>query len=111
MNIVVLKGRLTRDPELKFLSSGSAVCNLGLALNKKYKKDGELVEKVTFVDIDVWGKSGENCAEYLSKGREVCIEGELQMDEWEHEGFKKNKLKVVARLVHFVGSNQIKEGV
>ena len=102
-NKVLLMGNLTRDPDLKALPSGSTVCDLGLAVNEKTKKDGEWVEEVSFFDITVWGKQGENCAEYLSKGRPVFIEGRLKLDTWEQEGQKRSKLKVVANNVQFLG--------
>ncbi len=112
-NKVLLMGNLTRDPDLRFISNGNAVCNLGLAVNRKYKSGDEWKTDVCFVDVTVWGKTAENCAEYLSKGRPVFIEGRLQLDEWEtDDGQKRTKLKVVADNVQFLsgkdeGNNRV----
>ena len=103
-NKVMLMGNLTRDPELRYTSNGSAVASFGLAVNRKFKQGDELKEDVCFVDITVWGKQGENCAEYLSKGRPAFIEGRLQFSTWESEGQKRSKLEVVANTVQFLGS-------
>lgn len=103
-NKVLLMGNLTRDPELRFTSNGSALAKFGLAVNRKYKAGEEWKEEVCFVDITVWGKQAENCAEYLSKGRPVFIEGRLQFSTWEtDDGQKRNKLEVVANAVQFLG--------
>ena len=103
-NKVMLMGNLTRDPELRFTANGSAVASFGLAVNRKFKHGDEWKDDVCFVDITVWGKQGENCAEYLSKGRPAFIEGYLKFSTWESEGQKKNKLEVVANTVQFLGS-------
>ena len=103
-NKVMLMGNLTRDPELRFTSNGSAVASFGLAVNRKFKHGDEWKDDVCFVDITVWGKQGENCAEYLSKGRPAFVEGYLKFSTWESEGQKKNKLEVVANTVQFLGS-------
>jgi single-strand DNA-binding protein len=103
-NKVMLTGNLTRDPELRFTANGSAVASFGLAVNRKFKQGDEWVDDVCFVDITVWGKQGENCAEYLSKGRPAFIEGYLKFSTWESDGQKRNKLEVVANTVQFLGS-------
>ena len=103
-NKVMLMGNLTRDPELRYTSNGSAVTSFGLAVNRKFKQGDEWKEDVCFVDITVWGKQGENCAEYLSKGRPAFVEGRLQYSTWESDGQKKSKLEVVANTVQFLGS-------
>ena len=103
-NKVMLMGNLTRDPELRFTAKGSAVASFGLAVNRKFKQGDEWVDDVCFVDITVWGKQGENCAEYLSKGRPAFIEGYLKFSTWESDGQKRNKLEVVANTVQFLGS-------
>ena len=103
-NKVMLMGNLTRDPELRFTGNGSAVASFGLAVNRKFKQGDEWVDDVCFVDITVWGKQGENCAEYLSKGRPAFIEGYLKFSTWESDGQKRNKLEVVANTVQFLGS-------
>lgn len=106
VNKVILLGRLTRDPELRYTPSGTAVCDLGVAVGRKWKgADGSLKEDTCFVDVTVWQKQAENCAQYLKKGREVFIEGRLALDQWQTpEGQKRSKLKVVALGVQFIGS-------
>ena len=103
-NKVMLMGNLTRDPELRYTSNGSAVTSFGLAVNRKFKQGDEWKDDVCFVDITVWGKQGENCAEYLSKGRPAFVEGFLKFSTWESDGQKRNKLEVVANTVQFLGS-------
>lgn len=106
-NRVILLGNLTRDPEVKYLPSGSAVCDLGLALNRQWtdKNSGQRREDVTFVDVTCFGRTAEIAGEYLSKGRQVHIEGRLQMDQWEdrNSGQKRSKLKVVCDQLTMVG--------
>lgn len=102
-NKVLLMGNLTRDPELRFTPNGAAVASFGLAVNRRYKQGDDWKEEVCFVDITVWGKSGENCAEYLSKGSGVFIDGRLHFQSWESAtGEKRNKLEVVANTVQFL---------
>ena len=106
-NKVILLGNLTRDPELRYTPQGSAVCEFALALNYSYtnKQTGQKVEEVSFIDIVAWGKTGEICAEYLKKGRQVMIEGRLKQDRWEaQDGKKMSKVRVTAENVQFVGS-------
>ena len=104
VNKVFLMGNLTRDPELRFTSNGSAVAGFGLAINRRYKQGDEWKEEVCFVDITVWGKQAENCSEYLSKGRPVFVEGYLKLNSWETDsGEKRNKLEVVGLSVQFLG--------
>lgn len=111
-NRAILMGNLTRDPELRYIPNGSAVANLRLAVNRIYKSQtGEQKEEVTFVGVVVWGKQAENCAEYLSKGSSVFIEGRLQSRQWETEdGQKRSVLEVVADRVQFM-SRKKTEGV
>src|SRR5579864_2413645 len=112
-NKVILLGNLTRDPELRYTPQGSAVCEFALALNYVYtnKQTGQKVEEVSFIDIVAWGKTGEICAEYLKKGRQVMIEGRLKQDRWEaQDGKKMSKVRVTAENVQFVGSRPAGEG-
>ena len=110
-NKVMLMGNLTRDPVLEYVGANDdAVVNFGLAVNRKVKKGDVWEDDVCFVDITVWGKQGENCAEYLSKGRPAFIEGYLKFSTWESEGQKKNKLEVVANTVQFLGSRNDSQG-
>jgi single-strand DNA-binding protein len=107
LNIVILAGNLTRDPELRYTPSGMAVAKLGLAVNRRFKdqKSGELREEVTFVDIDVFGKQAETASQYLTKGRPVLVEGRLRLDQWDDKqsGQKRSKLKVVGNRLQFLG--------
>jgi single-strand DNA-binding protein len=104
-NRVILIGNLTRDPELRYLQSGMAVADLGLAVNDKRKNAaGEWVEETTFVDVTVWGRTAEVAGEYLTKGSPVFIEGRLKLDTWETEGQKRSKLKVVCEKMQLIGA-------
>jgi single-strand DNA-binding protein len=106
-NKVMLMGNLTRDPEVKYTPKGTAIANLGLAVNRVYTTEsGEQKEEVTFIDIEVWGRQAETAGQYLAKGRPVFIEGRLKLDSWEDKesGQKRNKLKVVAERVQFLGA-------
>ena len=106
INRVVLVGNLTRDPELRHTQSGMAVCSLRLAVNTRRKDEtGQWVDKPNYFDITVWGNQGERCAQYLSKGRPVAIDGRLEWREWETpEGNKRQAVDVVADTVQFLGS-------
>jgi single-strand DNA-binding protein len=107
INRVVLTGNLTRDPELRNIpSTGSSVCNLRLAVNTRRRSEsGEWVDKPNYFDITVWGAQGENCAQYLSKGRPVAIDGRLEWREWEDkDGNKRQSVDIIADSVQFLGS-------
>ena len=112
INRVVLVGNLTRDPELRHTPSGTAVCNLRLAVNTRRKDEtGQWVDKPNYFDITVWGNQGERCAQYLSKGRPVGVDGRLEWREWETpEGNKRQAVDVVADNVQFLGSRADGEG-
>jgi len=106
-NKVLLMGNLTRDPEVKYTPKGTALANLGLAVNRRWTTEtGEQKEEVTFVDVEVWGRQAETAGQYLAKGRPVFVEGRLKLDSWEDKesGQKRNKLKVVAERVQFLGA-------
>jgi single-strand DNA-binding protein len=105
LNRVFLIGNLTRDPELRYIPSGDAVANLGLAINRVYKnKEGEKKEETCFVTVVVWRKQAEICGEYLSKGSPILVEGRLQSRSWEtNEGEKRNTLEIVASRIQFLG--------
>lgn len=105
MNKVMLMGNLTRDPELKFTPGNQAVCELGLAINRKYRtKEGEDREETTFVDCEAWGKQAEVLKQYMSKGKPIFIEGRLKLDTWEDkEGGKRSKMRVVIENFQFIG--------
>jgi single-strand DNA-binding protein len=104
MNLVILKGHLTRDPELKTTTSGVSVCDVGLAVNKRFQnRAGEVIEKTLFVDCTVWGKQAESLAKYMGKGSPVIIEGALQLEQWENERKeKRQKITVRANSVEFL---------
>jgi single-strand DNA-binding protein len=106
INRVVLTGNLTRDPELNATSTGTSVCKLRLAVNTRRRDaSGEWVDKPNYFDITVWGAQGENCAQYLSKGRPVAVDGRLEWREWEDkDGHKRQAIDVIADSVQFLGS-------
>lgn len=109
-NRVVLVGNLTRDVELKYLQSGTAVTDIGLAINDRRKNQaGEWVEETTYVDVTLWGRTAEVASEYLSKGSSTLIEGRLKLDTWESEGQKRSKLKVVGERMQMLGGRGNRE--
>ncbi len=105
VNKVILVGNLGRDPELRYIPSGQAVANFTLATNERWRdKDGNNQERTEWHRIVVWGKSAENCAQFLQKGRSVYIEGKLQTQEWEDkDGNKRRTTEVIAQTVQFLG--------
>ncbi|HEX3323609.1 MAG TPA: single-stranded DNA-binding protein [Solirubrobacterales bacterium] len=108
VNVVVVTGNLTRDPELRSTPGGTSVCKLRVAVNSRRKdgQTGEWVDKPNYFDVTVWGAQGENCANYLSKGRPVAIEGRLDWREWEAKegGGKRQSVEIIANSVQFLGS-------
>ncbi len=108
MNVVVITGNLTRDPELRSTPGGTSVCKLRVAVNSRRKdgQTGEWVDKPNYFDVTVWGAQGENCANYLSKGRPVAVEGRLDWREWEAQdgGGKRQSVEIIANSVQFLGS-------
>ena len=107
INSVVITGNLTRDPELRSLPSGTSVCKLRVAVNSRRKdgSSGEWVDKPNYFDVTVWGAQGENCANYLSKGRPVAVQGRLDWREWEsQDGQKRQAVEIIADSVQFLGS-------
>jgi len=107
LNKVMLIGNLTRDPEIKYTPKGSAVADIGLAINRNYTLDnGEKREETTFVDVVLWGRLAEIAGEYLKKGRPVYIEGRLQLDSWDDKqtGQKRTKMRVVGETLQLLGS-------
>jgi single-strand DNA-binding protein len=106
-NKVILVGNLTRDPEIRYTPKGSAVCDLGLAVNRVYSTEsGEKREEVTFIDVVLWARLAEIAGEYLKKGRPVLIEGRLQLDSWDDKqsGQKRSKLRVIGETMQLLGS-------
>ncbi len=102
-NKVILIGNLTRDPELRYTPSGTAVTTLSLAINHRYKAGDEMREDVCFVDVVVFGRQAESCGQYLTKGSGVIVDGRLSQRRWEAEdGSKRSKHEVVAQNVRFM---------
>ena len=108
INVVVITGNLTKDPELRSTGGGTSVCELRVAVNSRRKdgQTGEWVDKPNYFDVVVWGAQGENCANYLSKGRPVAVEGRLDWREWEAKegGGKRQAVQIIANSVQFLGS-------
>ncbi|MSU47462.1 MAG: single-stranded DNA-binding protein [Lacunisphaera sp.] len=109
LNKVMLIGNLTRDPELRVTPKGTAICQFSLAVNRKFRDEsGADREEVTYVDIEAWGKSGENIAKYCTKGRPLFVEGRLRLDQWEDKTTKekRSRMKVVCDNFQFLGSGR-----
>ena len=107
LNKVLLMGNLTRDPEMRYTQSGTAIVKLGLAVNRRYRNrsTNEMVEETTFVDVEGWGSQAETINQYMRKGRPIFIEGRLRLDSWEgRDGQKRNKIVVVLENFQFLGS-------
>src|ERR1051326_4722636 len=111
INRVVLTGNLTRDPELRSTSGGTSVCSLRIACNtRRRSSSGEWEDKPNYFDVTVWGAQGENCANYLSKGRPVAIDGRLEWREWQdQQGNKRQSIDIIADSVQFLGSRDSAE--
>ncbi len=105
-NRVILVGNLTRDPEVKYTPSGMAVCEIGMAVSRKFKQGDQTREETAFVDVTLWGRTAEVAGEYLTKGRPALIEGRLQLDTWEDKQTqqKRSKLRVVGEQLQLLGS-------
>jgi single-strand DNA-binding protein len=110
INRVVLTGNLTRDPELRSTNNGTSVCGLRVAVNTRRKdpSSGDWTDKANYFDVTVWGAQGENCAQYLQKGRPVAVDGRLEWREWEEKetGRKRQSIDIIADSVQFLGSRE-----
>jgi single-strand DNA-binding protein len=109
LNKVMLIGNLTRDPELRVTPKGTAICTFSLAVNRKFRDEsGADREEVTYVDIEAWGKSGENISKYCTKGRPLFVEGRLRLDQWEDKNTKekRSRMKVVCENFQFLGGGR-----
>jgi single-strand DNA-binding protein len=107
INRVIITGNLTRDPELRSTPGGTSVCSLRVAVNSRRKESesGQWVDKPNYFDVTVWGAQGENCAQYLSKGRPVAVDGRLNWREWQaQDGAKRQSVDIIADSVQFLGS-------
>lgn len=106
LNQINLIGNVTRDPEVKCLQSGTAVCEVGIAVTEKIKKGDEWVEETLFADVTVWGRLAEVCGEYLTKGASVYFGGKLKLDQWEKGGKRMSKLKINADKMQMLGGKR-----
>ena len=106
VNSVVIVGRLTRDAELKYTTGGTAVSKLGIAVNKRVKKGEEWSEQASFFDVTLWGKMAEGLNQYLVKGKQIAIEGELEQERWEKDGQTHSKVTITASNVQLLGGGQ-----
>lgn len=102
-NRVILVGNVTRDIEIRYTQGGTAVTDVGLAVNDRVKRNDEWIEETTFVDVTLWGRTAEVAGEYLTKGSPVLIEGRLKLNSWEQEGQKRSKLTVVGERMQMLG--------
>jgi single-strand DNA-binding protein len=109
LNVVHLMGNLTRDPELRVLPKGTAICSFSLAINRKWKAEsGEMMEEVTYVDCEAWAKTGENISKYVTKGKPLYVSGRLRLDTWEDKNTKekRSRMKVVVEQFQFLASGE-----
>jgi single-strand DNA-binding protein len=105
INHVVLVGRLTRDAELKYTAGGQAVCKFSIAVNRRKKSGEQWVDEANFFDVVLWGRQGESVNQYLLKGKQVGVEGELRQDRWEQDGQNRSKVEIVANNLQLLGGN------
>ncbi|MBE6425715.1 MAG: single-stranded DNA-binding protein [Thermoguttaceae bacterium] len=104
-NRVILVGNLTRDPDLRYTPSGMPVCEIGLAVNDRRRTpEGEWIEEATFIDVTFWAKQAEVCSQYLTKGSPILVEGRLKLDQWEQDGMKRSKLRVVGERMQMLSA-------
>jgi len=109
MNIVIIKGNLTRDPELRYTPNGSAVCDLGVAVNRKWSnQNGDKMEEVSYFDVQAWSKTAETIAQYFKKGRPIIVQGRLKQETWSDKasGEKRSKVRVVLERFEFCGEGK-----
>ena len=105
INIVTLVGRLTRDSELKYTNGGTAVCKFSLAVNRKKRSGDQWTDEVSYFDVVLWGKQGEALQQYLGKGKQVAVSGELRQNRWEQDGQSRSKVEIVANNLQLLGGN------
>jgi len=104
INRVILVGRLTRNAELKYTNSGAAVSKFSLAINQRRKKGDQWEDEVHYFDVSLWGKSAESINQYLVKGKQVGVEGQLRQDRWQQDGQNRSKVEIFATNVMLLGS-------
>lgn len=110
INHVILFGRLTRDAELKYTSGGMAVCKFAIAVNRRKKQGEQWVEEASFFDVVVWGKTAEALNQYLLKGKQVAVEGELHQNRWEQDGQNRSKVEINANNIQLLGGGTERAG-
>ena len=110
INYVVLVGRLTRDAELKYTSSGQAICKFAIAINRRRKNGEQWEDEAHFFDITLWGRQGESLAQYLQKGKLVGVEGELRHERWQQDGQNRSRIDIVANNIQLLGSGGGSQG-
>lgn len=110
INHVVLVGRLTRDAELRYTSSGIPVCNFAIAVNRRKRTGDDWSEEASFFDIVLWGRQGEALNQYLVKGRQVAIDGELRQNRWEQDGQQRSRVEIVANNLQLLGGGNSSQG-
>jgi len=106
INIVSIVGRLTRDPELKYTNGGTAVAKYSIAVNRKKRNGDNWEDEVSYFDVVVWGKQGEAIQQYLNKGKQIAVSGELRQNRWEQDGQNRSKVEIVASNVQLLGGDK-----
>ena len=106
VNVVALVGRLTRDAELKYTGSGTAICNFAVAVNRRVKKGDQWADEASFFDLALWDKQAESLNKYLVKGLQVAVQGELRQDRWEKDGQKFSKVQVFVNSIQLLGGKR-----
>ena len=106
LSIAVLVGRLTRDAELKYTNAGQPVLHFAVATSARKKKGDEWVDEPSFWDVDLWGKQGEGLNPYMTKGRQVAVEGSMRQDRWEQDGVQRMKVLINANTVQLIGGGR-----
>jgi len=106
LSVAVLVGRLTRDAELRYVTSGQAICHFSVATSSKKKKGDQWVDEASFWEVDLWGKQGESLNQYLVKGKLVAVEGTMSQDHWEQDGQNRSKVEIMANNVQLLGGGQ-----
>jgi single-strand DNA-binding protein len=110
LNRVILVGRLTRDAELQYTSSGWAILKMGLACNRRRKQGDQWVDEANFFDVTLFGKRGESLSQYLQKGQQIAVEGQLKQDRWEQDGMKRSKVVIEASNIQLLGGRNDRQG-
>ncbi len=110
LNHVMLIGRLTKDAELKYTQNGFAISNFSIAVNRRKKSGEQWVEEVSFFEINLFGKAAESLKQYLLKGKQIAVDGELRQDRWEQDGQSRSKVIIVANNVQLLGGNTSSQG-